>query len=159
MSRWLSAVLNGIRWFAPTALRLLLAFMLTNNGWRWLHRPDGVAYLTDAVTTLLDRGQTVGVYRPFLTDVVLPNAEVFAFLVSWGEFLSGLSLALGLASRLGAAVAAFQFLNYGLMGGFLSVFFHGILIAMLAVTVIGKSGRKFGIDRWLHARRQIPFLW
>ena len=73
--------------------------------------------------------------------------------------MSGLSLALGLASRLGAAVAAFQFLNYGLMGGFVSVFFHGFLIAMLAVTVIGKSGRRFGIDRWLHARWQIPFLW
>ena len=103
----------------------------------------------------------MGIYRPFLTDVVLPNVAVFAFLVSWGEFLSGLSLALGLASRLGAAVAAFQFLNYGLMGGFASgsVYLHGILIAMLAVTVIGKSGRRFGIDRWLHARWQIPFLW
>jgi len=32
-------------------------------------------------------------------SVVLPNKELFAFLVGWGEFAIGISMILGLATR------------------------------------------------------------
>ncbi|MEE9207489.1 MAG: DoxX family protein [Gemmatimonadota bacterium] len=153
-------VLRSIIGALPTVLRLLLGFILLSNGWRWLHRPDAGAYLTENIQLILDRGGSVAVYRPFLTGVVLPNVGLFAWLVSWGEFLSGVSLFFGLASRVGAAVAAFLFLNYGLMGGpGMSFQVHGILILILFVTVKWQSGRRFGGDRFLHRRWPSIKVW
>ena len=139
--------------------------MLIRSGWTWLHGPEAGQFLADSLTLVMGRDSTVvrpgpvGFYRPFLESVVLPSVGVFSALVSWGEFLSGISLFLGLASRVGASVAAFQFLNYGLMGGYASLGFHGILIAMLATTVYWKSGRRLGVDRWLYARWPGTRIW
>ena len=145
--------------FLPTVLRLLLGFLLIFNGWTWTHRADPGGYLAEAISTILAAGGTVGIYRPFLESVVLPNVGLFAFLVGWGEFLSGVSLFLGAASRLGAAVIAFHFINYGLMGGYFSLAVHGILIAMVAATVYWRSGRQFGLDRWLYRRWPNARIW
>ena len=95
-------LLKKLRAALPTLVRLLLGFMLVSSGWRWLHRPDVAAYLTDAINVVLDKHGGVGFYRPFLTEVVLPHAGTFGALVGWGEFLSGVSLFLGVASRLPA---------------------------------------------------------
>ncbi len=65
----------------------------------------------------------------------------------------------GAASRLGAAVIAFHFINYGLMGGYFSLAVHGILIAMVAATVYWRSGRQFGLDRWLYRRWPNARIW
>ena len=43
-------------------------------------------------------------YRPFLEQVVLPNAPAFAALVTWVELLLGVTLVLGLLTRFSAAV-------------------------------------------------------
>ena len=145
--------------FLPSVVRLLIGFLLINSGWTWTHRADPGGYLADALSTVLARGGTVGVYRPFLESVVLPNVGIFAFLVGWGELLSGVSLFLGAASRLGAAVIAFQFINYGLMGGYVSLLVHGVLVALVAVTVYWRSGRRFGLDRWLYRRWPTARVW
>ena len=144
--------------FLPTAVRLLIGFLLITNGWVWLHRPDPGQYLTKAL--IGNMPFSVPLYRPFLEVIVLPNVGVFAALVSWGEFLSGISLFFGAAGRLGAAVIAFQFLNYGLMGGwYISVLAHGVLMLLVAATVYWESGRAFGVDRWLHRRWPRALIW
>ncbi len=142
-----------------TFFRLLMGGMLINNGWRWLHRPDPGAYLMDALNTIFEKGTTIGFYLPFLKDVVVPHVDLFAFLVSWGEFLSGISLFFGLASRLGAGVITFQFVNYGLMGGAGSLSSHLILSAIAVIPVVLNSGRWFGADRWLFARWPKAKIW
>ena len=150
-SRVLHYLKRLVGWI-PVGLRLLLGFLLIISGWTWLQRPDAAGYLTNTLTDVLGRGHTISFYVPFLKSVVLPNAAVFAVLVSWGEFLSGVSLFLGIGSRVGAAVAAFLFVNYGLMGGSFSLAMHGVLIALLAVTVYWKAGRTLGLDRRLHEK-------
>lgn len=145
--------------FLPTALRLLLGFILMSTGWRWIHRPEAIEHLTGTLTFLLTNDQPIGFCAMFLTSVVLPNVAIFTFLVSWGEFLSGISLFFGLGSRLGAAVASFQMLNYGLMGGPKSLVGHAIFIGLLAITVFWGSGRKFGVDRWLYPRWPRAKIW
>lgn len=145
--------------FLPTVPRLLLGVMLTGAGLTWLQRPDAPAYLADALVQMLDRDAPVLFYGVFLESLVLPNIALFAFLVSWGEFLSGVSLLFGWASRAGATVATFLFLNYGLMGGYVSLATHGILIAFAAVTVYWQSGRHFGVDRWLYRRWPDAKIW
>lgn len=154
-----TSVWKRILSFLPTLVRLLLGIMLTGGGWTWLHRSEVSLYLADALEQMLERGAPLPWYATFLESVVLPNVALFAFLVSWGEFLSGLSLLLGAASRVGALVVAFLFLNYGLMGGYVSLATHGILIGFAGLTIYWQSGRKFGVDRWLYRRWPNAKIW
>lgn len=143
----------------PTFVRVLMGALLILSGWIWLTRANRGSYLADFLALAMDAGGTIGVYRPFLEVVVVPNVGLFALLVGLGEFLSGFSLFFGAASRLGAAVISFQFVNYGLMGGSFSILAHGILIALLATTVYWSSGRRFGVDRWLYRRWPKARIW
>ena len=154
------ALLAGVAAALPTVARLLMGLMLTMGGWTWLHRADPAGHLAEAVGSMLEQGRPVGLYALFLRSMVLPHAGVFAFLVGWGELLSGLSLLLGAATRVGAAVAAFLLIQYGMMGGFLSLFvYHGLFIALVAAAVYWSSGRRSGIDRWLHRRWPHAGIW
>ena len=59
-------------------------------------------------------------YRPFLEGTVLPQAGLFARLVTLGEWVAGVSLALGFLTRLGALSAMWLLLNYLAMKGALT---------------------------------------
>jgi uncharacterized membrane protein YphA (DoxX/SURF4 family) len=60
------------------------------------------------------------IYASFLDGTVLPYAAVFAPLVVLGEFVAGVSLLLGLGTRLGGIVGAWLVLNYMLTKGLLN---------------------------------------
>ena len=79
------------------------------------------------------------------------------------EFLIGLFLLLGLLTPLASAAGIFFILNT-----FLATFGHdwpwsyGMLLAILAVALVTRSGRSLGIDNLLFQRRgepRVPFLW
>jgi thiosulfate dehydrogenase (quinone) large subunit len=94
-------------------------------------------------------------YRPFLEEVVLPNAPVFAVLVTWGEALVGVTLILGLLTRFSAAVALVLTLNYMFAKG--AWFWtpssnDAAFVAIALALLIGAAGRTFGLDAHL-ARR------
>jgi len=152
-------VLKSFVSFLPTFVRLLFGIMLISSGWTWLHRPDAAGFLTDAINSGLDTERTFGFYQTFLLAVVMPNVGLFAALVGWGELLSGLSIGLGLANRVGAGVIAFQFLNYGLLGGPTGMLSHGILTALVEIPVIFHSSRRFGGDKWLYTRWPHAKIW
>ena len=84
---------------------------------------------------------------------------MFASLLGWGELLSGVSIGFGIATRVGAGVITFHFVNYGLLGGPIGMLSHGILIALVAIPVVFHSARRFGIDRWLYARWPRARIW
>ena len=144
--------LKAVVAFLPTVLRLLFGMMLISSGWTWLNRPDAAGFLAEAINSGLESGHSFGFYRPFLLTVVTPNLGLFATLVGWGELMSGLSIGFGFATRIGASVIAFQFLNYGLLGGPMGMLSHGVMIALVAIPVIFHSSRRFGIDKWLFAQ-------
>ena len=152
-------VLKAIVAFLPTLLRVLFGMMLIMSGWTWLTRPDPVAYVADAVNTAIDGRYMFGFYESFVRAVVIPNFAVFATLLGLGELLSGISIGFGLATRVGAGVIIFHFLNYGLLGGPTGMLSHGILITLVLIPVVFNSGRRFGIDRWLYARWPNAKIW
>jgi thiosulfate dehydrogenase [quinone] large subunit len=92
-------------------------------------------------------------YKSFLEAVALPNVEVVAALVALGEVLVGLSLTLGLLTRLGGVGGAFLVLNYMLYkglptnGGWIDHLVFALTI-MLAVTA---AGSVLGLDGLLRA--------
>jgi thiosulfate dehydrogenase [quinone] large subunit len=163
MGSWFARLPRAsLGWLALVRITVGLA-MLSNGinkfGVKLEGGPPGANWLVNAtpLRTILD-GATKSpavdpLYRSFLETVALPNAEVFAVLIAVGETLVGLSLTLGLLTRLGGFGGAFLHLNYMLMKGLLShggyidrVFF--VLEIMLAVTA---AGYVLGLDGLLRA--------
>ena len=86
-------------------------------------------------------------YAWFLQNVVIPNAGVFAYLITFGEVLVGVALIFGLLTGIAAFFGAFMNMNYLLAGtvstnpilGFLALFL------VLAWRIAGY----WGLDRYI----------
>jgi thiosulfate dehydrogenase (quinone) large subunit len=101
-------------------------------------------------------------YLEFVRRVVLPNASVFAALVTWGELLVGITLILGLMTRVSAAVALFLTLNYMFAKGawWWTPSSNDAALSMIALALlIGAAGRTFGLDAFLAQRWPRSPLW
>lgn len=96
-------------------------------------------------------------YRPFLESVVMPNAGTFAVLIAWGELVVGLSLFVGLFTRLGAAIGIFMMLNvtFTLGIGIWRPGLESIYIWALITLFFCSAGRGFGADQILRSRKRI----
>jgi thiosulfate dehydrogenase [quinone] large subunit len=57
-----------------------------------------------------------GWYAWFLQHIVLPNAGLLSFLVTWGEFAVGIGLLLGILTGIAAGFGVLMNLNYLLAG-------------------------------------------
>ena len=103
-----------------------------------------------------------GPYKQFLESIIIPHVVLFSYLIVIAEIVAGVSLLLGLATRLGATVAMFLFLNYLFSKGRLfwspdsedaAVFFSAL------VCMLGAAGRVWGIDSYLVRRWPRVPLW
>ena len=98
---------------------------------------------------------TEGFYHDFVTSFVLPNITVFATLVAWGETLTGVSLVLGLLSRIGGLVGILA-LTYLLRAHSHTNGYAGLdMLTMLAsgLNLVLPTGAVFGFDA-LFSRRK-----
>jgi thiosulfate dehydrogenase [quinone] large subunit len=96
-------------------------------------------------------------YKTFLTNVVVPNQELFGYLVVTGEILVGLCLVLGLLTRFSAAVGLFMMINYflgpGMARGGASLAQQQTFIVSLIVILLSNPGRTLGLDGLVFGRR------
>ena len=101
-------------------------------------------------------------YQSILRVYVLPHANLFAYLVSFGEVAVGLGLILGCMTR-GALVAGiFMNINYQLASGFkpgASGLINILFILAQLVLLFSPSGRSLGIDSRLNQRYPRIPLW
>jgi len=136
-----------------TLLRIYTGVFFLVHGFGKLRNPDFASGLAGFVNSRLE--QSFGFFRPFLESVVLPNEGVFAFLVSWGEFLVGAALIVGLATRWASIagalmVAAFWFTKGQ---GFLDGMNHDSIWFMIFIVLAGvHAGRAHGLDARLGER-------
>lgn len=110
---------------------------------RWLNRQIGK----------LDEVELFGWYKDFLANTVMPNQELFGYLVMYGEILVGLCLIVGLLTRLCSGVGMFMFANYMLgpgsaRGGATLGNSETFFIAMI-VFLLTNPGRTLGLDGFL----------
>jgi len=93
-------------------------------------------------------------YRPFLLHVATPYADIFAVLVTAGELVVGVSLLLGIATRLGALLGLFLCLNFMFAQGtpLLSVEQPIFFSVMLLTVYASAAGRAMGFDQLLKGR-------
>jgi uncharacterized membrane protein YphA (DoxX/SURF4 family) len=98
-------------------MRMGFGLYFLADAWRkttgeWLANGAGVASFVQ-----MQQENATPLYGGFLTDIVLPNAGVFGLLVVAGEWAAGISLTLGLLTRLGAIVSMWLVLNFMLAKG------------------------------------------
>lgn len=94
-------------------------------------------------------------YLGFFQNVVLPNAELFAYLTAYGELLVGLALLLGLCTRLASVGAMLLLANYLFAKGlpfWISSSNDAPMFFIALVLLLGAAGRSFGLDHFLAKR-------
>lgn len=94
---------------------------------------------------------TLGLYANFVANVVIPNFTLFAWLTFLIELAVGLSLTLGLFSRVGAALGLLWSFNLAI--GLISVpgewpWSYLMLIMWHALFLVSVDKQIFGIDGW-----------
>ena len=93
-----------------------------------------------------------GFFRGFLESVVLPNKGLFAFLVGWGEFLVGIALVIGLATRYAAIAGAVMVASFWFAKGqgILDAQNHDVIWFFIFVVLAGlHAGRVVSVDQKL----------
>jgi thiosulfate dehydrogenase [quinone] large subunit len=148
------SILQGILARAALViLRVYLGVIFLLAAWPKL-RGDFTPHLVGFLEKVaLEQGHPF--YQGFVQRVVLPNASLVATLVTWGELLVGLTLVLGLLTRLSATVALLLMVNYLFAKGawFWQPSSADAAFAFVALALlIGAAGRTFGLDALL-ARR------
>jgi uncharacterized membrane protein YphA (DoxX/SURF4 family) len=98
---------------------------------------------------------TVSAYKDFLVNVLIPNWTFFGYMTLVTETFIGVTLILGLFTRLGALAALGMATNITL--GILSVphewgWTYAMLIMLAAIFLLTGAGRSLGVDAFLGPR-------
>jgi thiosulfate dehydrogenase [quinone] large subunit len=152
------ALFGDVRWaWIWLILRLYVGWEWLQAGWEKLHSAAWTGSQAGAAITGFVNGALAKAggahpdvqswYAWFLRTVVLPNAVVWSELVSWGEFLVGLALILGLFTGIAAFFGSFMNVNYLLAG---TVSTNPILFAIATWLVLAwKTAGWWGLDRFV----------
>jgi uncharacterized membrane protein YphA (DoxX/SURF4 family) len=113
----------------------------------------------DCASVIASMTHAPGFFQSFLHAVVIPNVTLFSYAVEWGETLVGISLFVGLLSRVGALGGMFLSLMYFLGNGAGSVHdgafgFDATTFAMTSLHAVVPTGNVLGLDGLLRRRRR-----
>jgi len=148
-------------WKQPTPLRwlvlvrLYVGYVFFTSGLHKLGQGQGWMDMLQGILKKWASETPHKWYASFLSHTVLPNHEVFAYLVSVGELLVGACLLLGLLTRLACFFGAVMNFNYLVAGGYAgppSALVNQAFLVMEAAIFLAAAGRSFGIDQILHKR-------
>ena len=145
-AKWLAAirVFTGIFWLAHGVPKLLNPQFFGPSGMM-------AGMLREA------NSSSSGPYHDFIVHVVLPNASLFSHLVAWGETLTGVSLLLGLLTRVGGFFGVFLALNYFLLKGSFHLNDFGALepaaMALSLINLVLPTGLVYGVEGAMWASR------
>ncbi|WP_416147364.1 DoxX family protein [Salipaludibacillus sp. HK11] len=136
----------------------VLTILRVYIGWQWLTAGwgkvtggfDASGYLNGVVNNeaVIEQYPT---YHAFIENFALPSADVFSFMVAWGELLVGLGLIVGVLTT----AAAF----FGIMMNFAFMFAGTVssnpwlVLLTIFILAAGYNAGKFGGDRWV-----IPYI-
>ncbi|TMN22112.1 DoxX family protein [Lentibacillus cibarius] len=139
----------------------ILAFLRIYIGYQWLTSGfgkitgggfDASGFMQGAIASAGGEHPAVqGWWAAFLETVALPNAELFSFVVMWGEFLVGAALILGLFTNFAALMGITMNFAF-LFSGTVSTNALMVLITVFLL-VAGYNAGRFGLDRWV-----MPYL-
>ncbi|MBI4096482.1 MAG: DoxX family membrane protein [Candidatus Levybacteria bacterium] len=141
-------------WFV---IRIYVGWQWLVAGWEkvinpvWVGDKAGAAitgFLNGALAKTAGAHPSVaGWYADFIKAVALPNAEVFSYLVSFGELFVGIALILGAFTGLAAFFGAFMNFNY-LFAGTVSTN-PTLLFFQIFIILAWKTAGWYGLDRYI----------
>lgn len=163
--------LSATLWrFEPAAwlfVRLVLAVAWVRGGWEkvgdagWTASPVGAAvtgFLNGAIekSTAGPHPEVPHWYHRLVQEFFLPNADVFAYLVAYGELLVGIALAIGLLTRF-AALGGVA-LNLAFLWAGTTSTNPPMLLLGLGLVFFGHRPGRLGVDGWLlpWLRERVP---
>ncbi|SEP69182.1 thiosulfate dehydrogenase [quinone] large subunit [Virgibacillus subterraneus] len=139
----------------------VLAFLRIYIGYQWLTGGygkiaggnfDASGFMQGAIASASGEHPAVqGWWATFLETFALPNAELFSFMVMWGELLVGLALIIGIFTNFAALMGITMNFAF-LFSGTVSTNAQMVLITVF-ILVAGYNAGRFGLDRWV-----VPFL-
>jgi thiosulfate dehydrogenase [quinone] large subunit len=152
------ALFGDVRWaWIWLILRLYVGWEWLQAGWGKLHDPTWTGSKAGAaITGFVNHALTMAGgehpniqawYAWFLQHAVLAHPDLWSYLVSWGEFLVGVALILGIFTGIAAFFGSFMNMNYLLAG---SVSTNPVLLAIATLLVLAwKTAGWWGLDRWV----------
>lgn len=150
-AKWLRE--NQVAAALLTVIRLYLGYSWLTAGYhKVVDGFDASGFLQGALAKSTgDHPAVQSWWATFLEGIAVPNAEIFSFLVAWGELLVGLGLILGCLTT--AAAFFGIIMNFAfLFSGTVSTNAQMILLTIF-ILVAGYNAGKFGLDRYV-----APFL-
>jgi len=147
-------------WFSPeiswALLRVFLGLMFLRAGYEKLGSFNGKV-LTGTLTSWINGGGGVPPdpnlwYVNFLQGTVIPHADLFASLVTFGEILVGIGLILGVLTVFVALVGVFLNANYYFAAAHTSASTQSINAMFIVVQLLfalACVGQFYGVDRFL----------
>ena len=148
---------TAIKHWPIAILRIYAGVFFANAGITKIGRDNFAEGMSRFLSPNLDA--SFSFYRPLVESIVLPNKEIFAVLVAWGELAIGIALVLGLATRYAAFAGVFLVANFWFAKGadILAGTNHDVVwIFILLVLGLIPAGRIAGLDDGLSDR--MPFL-
>ena len=142
-------------------VRILVGYHFLEVGWPKVARGfyAGESLPGQLADAALD---PLGWHREFIVNIVIPNPELFAHLVAFGEVAIGLSLVTGCLVRVACLFGAFH--NFNILfaiaipsGNGVQIRLNRLYIFLHLLFVIAAAGRSLGVDGWL--RRRFPRCW
>ncbi|SER50217.1 thiosulfate dehydrogenase [quinone] large subunit [Gracilibacillus ureilyticus] len=134
-------------------IRIYLGYQWMTAGWgKMTGGFEARGFLQGAIEKASgDHPAVQGWWAAFLEKVALPGADLFTFLVMWGELLVGIALILGVFTNFAALMGIIMNFAFVFSG---TVSTNGQMILLTAfLLVAGYNAGKFGLDRFV-----IPFL-
>jgi thiosulfate dehydrogenase [quinone] large subunit len=159
--------ISGALWLV---LRLWLGYVWLQAGWGKVFGDKAAGWVGNkagaAVTGFLKRAregatgenpQVPAWYAGFVREVALPNAQLFSYMVAYGEVLVGIALIVGLFTNFAALMGIVMNLSY-LFAGSISKN-PQMLLAEVALVFAGLAASYYGIDRFLapYLRKQLSW--
>ncbi|GGC79669.1 hypothetical protein GCM10007216_07710 [Thalassobacillus devorans] len=145
---------NNVAAAILTVLRVYLGYAWLTAGWGKLTGGgfDSAGFIQGAIGNASGEHPAVQAWwASFLEGVALPNAEIFTFLVMWGEVLVGIALILGIFTNFAAIMGLVMNFAF-LFSGTVSTNAQMVLLTVF-IAVAGYNAGKIGLDRWV-----IPFI-
>jgi thiosulfate dehydrogenase [quinone] large subunit len=157
-SPFTQSLFGDVRWaWVWLIVRLYVGWQWLEAGWGKLNNPAWTgskagAALSGFIQGALsktggDHPDVQAWYASFLQTFVQPHVAFWGYLVSWGEFLVGIALILGVFTGIAAFFGGFMNMNYLLAGAVSTnpILFLGAIFLVLAWRTAGW----WGVDRWL----------
>ena len=109
-----------------------------------LHQPRGLMFAFQQSI----RYPTLGVYKTFLQDVVVPHFHLFGWLVFLGEVVIGTSLTLGVLTKAGALLGTLQAVNLFVSqaGTPEGPWLYVALVAANLIVLVTPANRQLSVD-------------